>query len=116
MATLYFAARLVSAAAFLFYGAMCLVSPAMSVEFERYRMPQMRVLTAVLEMVGALGLLVGPTPRWIGSAAAGLSGLMLAALLVRLRIKDPWYSMLPALLLLLLNLWIARSAWRQDPA
>lgn len=87
----------------------------MSAEFERYRMPQMRVLTAILELLGALGLLCGPTPRWIGAAAAGLSGLMLAALLVRLRIKDPWYSLLPALFLLLLNLWIARAAWRQNP-
>jgi hypothetical protein len=32
---------------------------------------------------------------------------MLAALLVRLRIRDPWYAMLPAALLLLANAWLA---------
>ncbi len=104
--------RLISAAAFLFYGVHCLVSPSMAVEFERYGVPRVRVLTAVLEIVGALGLLLGPTPQWVGAAATGLCALMIAALVVRVRIEDPWHVMLPAFILLLGNGWLALRGWR----
>jgi len=104
--------RLISAAAFLVYGVHCLVSPSMAVEFERYGMPKMRVLTAVLEIIGALGLLLGPTPQWVGAAATGLCLLMVAALVVRVRIEDPWHVMLPAFILLLGNGWLAMRGWR----
>jgi len=104
------ALRALSAGAFLFYGVLCLVSPAMAVEFERYRLPRLRVLTALLEIAGALGLLLGPTPHWQAAAALGLCGLMFGALLVRVRIRDPWYAMLPAGLLLLANAWLASHA------
>lgn len=98
---------MLSAAAFLVYGSLCLGSPAMAVEFERYRLPRLRVPTAALEIAGALGLLFGPTPTWVFAAAAGLCGLMLAALLVRVLIRDPWFRLLPAFALLALNAWIA---------
>lgn len=104
------ALRALSAGAFLFYGVLCLVSPAMATEFERYRLPRLRVLTALLEIAGALGLMLAPTPLWEAAAAVGLCALMLAALLVRLRIRDPWYAMLPAGLLLLGNAWLAHHA------
>ena len=99
--------RMLSAAAFLAYGSLCLGSPAMAVEFERYRLPRLRVPTAALEIAGALGLLFGPTPTWVVAAATGLCGLMLAALIVRVRIRDAWFRSLPALVLLALNAWIA---------
>jgi uncharacterized membrane protein YkgB len=84
----------------------------MAVEFERYGMPRMRVLTAVLEIIGALGLLLGPTPQWVGAAATGLCVLMISALVVRVRIEDPWHVMLPAFILLLGNGWLALRGWR----
>jgi len=105
--------RLISAAAFAYYGTLCLVSPAMAVEFERYRMPRMRVVTAVLEIAGALGLVLGPTPAWVAAAALGLSALMVGALAVRARIGDRWHKSLPAFALLVLNAWIAVEVWRQ---
>jgi uncharacterized membrane protein YphA (DoxX/SURF4 family) len=108
----FLALRLISAAAFFFYGVHCLVSPSMGVEFERYGVPKLRVLTAVLEIVGALGLLLGPTPQWVGAAATGLCALMIAALIVRVRIEDPWHLMLPAFILLLGNGWLAARGWR----
>ncbi|MFM7282532.1 MAG: DoxX family protein [Planctomycetia bacterium] len=104
--------RVLTAGAFLFYGVLCLFSPAMVLEFERYGMPRMRVLTAVLEILGALGLILGPTPQWVAAAAAGLCVLMVGALIVRLRIEDPWQAMLPAMVLLLVNGWIAVQSWR----
>lgn len=110
---LSFILRVGSAAAFAFYGVVCLVSPAMRAEFERYRMPRMRVATAVLEIAGALGLVFGPTPMWVTAAAAGLCGLMIAALVVRARIGDPWWKSLPAFALLVVNAWIAVEAWQR---
>jgi len=37
---------------------------------------------------------------------------MFAGLIVRMRISDPWYLMLPAFVLMLLNGWIVVKAWR----
>jgi hypothetical protein len=37
---------------------------------------------------------------------------MIGALVVRLRIEDPWHAMLPALVLLVVNGWIAVQSWR----
>lgn len=110
--SLLLAIRLISAAAFLYYGIRCLASASMVAEFERYGMPRMRVLTAVLELIGALGLLLAPTHHWVIAAAAGLCMLMVAGLIVRLRISDPWYMMLPAFLLMVVNAWIVVKTWR----
>jgi hypothetical protein len=104
--------RILSAGSFLFYGTLCLVSPSMAPEFERYELPRFRVWTALFEIAGALGLIFGPTPQWISAAAVGLCLLMVGALLVRLRIGDPWYAMLPAAGLLAVNGWIAVQTWR----
>lgn len=109
--TLLLTARVLTAAAFLYYGVLCLVSPAMSAEFERYGLPRLRVLTALLEIAGALGLLFAPNTRWMALAATGLCVLMIGALIVRVRIDDPWHAMLPAGVLLLVNAWIAVKAW-----
>ncbi len=51
--------QIISAFAFLFYGFACLMSSELVVEFERYRLSKFRVLTGVLEVLGAIGLLVG---------------------------------------------------------
>jgi uncharacterized membrane protein YphA (DoxX/SURF4 family) len=110
--SLFLALRLISAAAFLFYGVRCLTAESMVSEFERYGLPRMRALTGVLEIVGALGLLLGPTPQWLGAAATGLGVLMIAGLIVRMRIADPWYAMLPAFILLVVNAWLAVRGWR----
>jgi hypothetical protein len=40
---------------------------------------------------------------------------MVGALVVRLRIEDPWYAMLPAAALLAVNGWIAVHSWRGGP-
>jgi len=62
--------------------------------------------------LGALGLLLGPTPQWVGAAATGSCALMISALVVRVRIEDPWHVMLPAFILLLGNAWLAMRGWR----
>ena len=97
-----------SAAAFLFYGLACLFSPKLVAEFERYRLPQYRVLVGSLEVAGALGLIAGWWfPPLQAAAAAGLAALMLCGLWARWRIRDPWYAMLPAFVLGAVNLLIS---------
>jgi hypothetical protein len=97
----------VSAAAFLFYGLACLFSPKLVAEFERYRLAKFRVLVGSLEVAGALGLIIGWWfPLMQTAAAAGLFALMLCGLWARWRIRDPWYAMLPAFVLAVVNLAI----------
>jgi len=105
----------VSAAAFLFYGLACLFSPKLVAEFERYRLAKFRILVGSLEVAGALGLIIGWWfPPMQTAAAAGLFALMLCGLWARWRIRDPWYAMLPAFVLAVVNLVIFLSAFRAD--
>jgi len=101
------AASLFSAASFLAYALNCLISPRMAAEFERYGMATYRYPTGVLQISGAVGLAAG---RWFpaigASAAAGLALMMLAALAVRIKIKDGVLPSLPAFFYLLLNSWL----------
>ena len=103
----------ISIVAFLFYGVACLVSPRLVKEFERYRLGQWRNLVGSLEIAGALGLIAGQFfPPLLIAAAAGLTALMLCGLWARWRINDPWYAMLPALILGFVNLAIIILALR----
>ena len=97
----------VSALAFMFYGAACVFSSRMVAEFERYRLARWRVVVGWLEVAGAWGLILGWWwPPLQMAAAGGLFVLMLCGLWARWRIRDPWYAMLPAFILALLNLAI----------
>lgn len=106
----------VSSAAFFFYGSACLFSPGLVAEFARYRLARFRVLVGLLEVGGALGLVAGWWfPPLQTAAAAGLFALMLCGLWARWRIRDPWFSMLPALILALVNLAIVLAGARVWP-
>lgn len=104
--------EILSATAFLFYGAACLFSAKLVREFERYRLARWRLLVGSLEIAGALGLVAGQlfVPLKM-AASSGLFALMLCGLWARWRIHDPWYAMLPALVLALINLAIVIMAW-----
>lgn len=104
--------RIILGTAFAGFGVHCLLSSTMAAEFERYGLPQLRMLTAFLQLAGAVGLLCGPSPKWVAASATGLGGLMIAALVVRLRVNDPWYLMLSAFLMLVGNGWLAIRMWR----
>ena len=97
----------ISAVAFLFYGLACLFSAKLVAEFERYRLARWRVVVGGLEVAGALGLIAGWWfPPLQTAAAAGLFALMICGLWARWRIRDPWYAMLPAFVLAVMNLAI----------
>jgi hypothetical protein len=100
-------ARAASAAAFLGYGVACLASQRMDAEFKRYGLARFRRLVGALECVGALGLLAGHfSPPILVLAAAGLTLLMVLAVVTRIRIGDSLVQAMPAIVLLVLNAFV----------
>ena len=95
---------LTSALAFAYYGVRCLVSPVLIAEYERYGMPHVRLWVGSLEILGAVGLLVGFVFAPLGAAAAlGLAVLMVLGLGLRVGLRDTVAQMMPALLLAVIN-------------
>lgn len=92
---------------FLYYGLDCLLSDGMVVEFERYGLSRFRRLTGSLEVLGAVGLIVGyfVSPILI-LASAGLTLLMALGVVTRVRVRDPVAETIPALVLMLVNAYI----------
>jgi hypothetical protein len=92
---------------FLVYGSRCLCAAEMVREFKRWGVPHLRYVTGLLELLGALGLLVGQWMPWIGFlAAAGLSLLMLCGVFVRIRIRDTLLQTLPAVAFLIVSVLV----------
>lgn len=76
-------------------------------EFKRFGLEKVGTLTAILELLGAMGLLVGFRFNIILLiASAGLAILMLLALIIRIKVKDSLFVSLPALMYLLINSYI----------
>ena len=74
-------------------------------------MLRFRKFTGVLELLGALGLIAGYfVPPLTVAAAGGLAVLMAAGLIVRIRCRDSPVEMLPASVMLLMNIFIALYA------
>ncbi len=97
----------ISGLSFLVYGINYFISPAMKSEFKRFGLEKFGLLTAVLEIVGALGLFSGFLINLILLiSSGGLALLMFLGLLVRLRIKDSLWVSLPALFFMGLNAFI----------
>jgi len=92
---------------FLYYGLDCLLSDGMVVEFERYGLSRYRRLTGSLEVLGAVGLVVGyfVSPILI-LASAGLTLLMALGVATRVRVRDPVAETIPAFVLMLVNAYI----------
>lgn len=103
-----------SSASFAWFGLSCFLSPKVVTEFARYRLARFRPITGALQIAASLGLVAGIADArfrpLLTLSAAGLAAMMFVALLVRLRIRDPWTSALPAFGLLGLNLYIVARA------
>jgi hypothetical protein len=97
----------ISGLTFIFYGLLCLFTNHMKAEFERYGLSQFRMLTGILELLGGIGLLLGLSfvPLLLVSCS-GLALLMFLGVIVRLKTKDPLIQILPAFILMLINLQI----------
>lgn len=104
-------AAALSSACFILYGASLFGSRAMVAEFERYRLAPYRALTGALQIAAGAGLIAGLRFRpLLLLSAGGLTGMMLGAIVVRLRVRDPLVSAIPAVLLLCLNLFVLLAA------
>lgn len=93
-----------SGLSFLVYGLGCFFSVRLKREFVRYGLESYCLWVGALQVSAALGLLAGLNQPWIGRlAAAGLAGMMLGAVGVRIKIRDSFLQTLPALVYFLLN-------------
>lgn len=98
---------LLSSFSFLIYGISWFTSPHMKSEFIRFGLEKFGLLTAVLEIAGALGLLAGLRINSILLiSSGGLAILMFFGALVRLKVKDSLWASLPALFYMVLNSYI----------
>jgi uncharacterized membrane protein YphA (DoxX/SURF4 family) len=80
-------------------------------EFKRFKLEKLGLLTIVLEIMGAIGLLVGLLVKPILLiSSGGLALLMLLALIARINSKDSVWVSLPAIFFLALNTYIAYLA------
>ena len=97
----------VSSLSFICYVISYFISPNMKQEFIRYGLQKIGLFVIILQFIGAVGLIIGfKYPPILLISALGLSLLMLAGLIVRLRLKDSLSAYFPALFYMLLNAYI----------
>lgn len=76
----------------------------MKKEFKRFGLEKFGALTAILEILGAIGLLLGLISHpLLLISSAGLTLLMFLGVLVRIKMKDSLLISTPAILYMLLN-------------
>ncbi len=98
---------LVSSLSFIAYGMVYFTSPKMKSEFKRFDLEKFGALTAVLELLGGLGLLIGLKFQPIlALSSGGLAFLMLLGVGVRIKVKDTLLVTFPAILFMLVNAYI----------
>lgn len=102
-----------SGVSFLGYGISYFTGTHMKNEFKRFQLEKLGLLVVFLEILGAVGLLVG---FWFYKplliiASGGLALLMLMGLIVRLKLKDSLWISLPALFYMFLNFYIFWGAF-----
>ena len=77
-------------------------------EFIRFGLAKWRVLTGILQIIGALGLGLGIKYSSLGVLASfGLAILMLLGFITRLRINDGISETAPSLLLMFLTMYLS---------
>jgi len=100
--------RVLTALAFLGYGWSCLASQTMTAEFERFGVPQFRMMIGSTQLLGAVALLLAPLhPAAAVAGAAGLSLQMIAGVIIRFRIGDSFLQASQALAFFLITLFLA---------
>ena len=98
---------LVSSFSFLAYVFAYFKKPHMKNEFKRFGLKKFSLTTIVLQLLGALGLLVGLRFYvFLLIASFGLALLMFLGLLVRLRVKDSFLVSFPSFFYFVLNSFI----------
>ena len=107
MTTLFNFFRLFTAISFIGYGLSCFFSPRMVIEFNRYGLGRQRKVIGILQIAGSVGMLLGfYFAPLILISSLGFSLMMLLAVVVRLKIKDPVIAAAPAILYFGINFFI----------
>ncbi len=98
---------LISSLSFFAYAYSYFNAPHMKNEFKRFGLEKIGLVTVILEITGAVGLLVGLkfSPILLISSL-GLALLMLSGLVVRIKLKDGIWASLPAFFFMILNGYI----------
>tara|TARA_B110000240_G_scaffold188124_1_gene226552 strand:- start:8909 stop:9250 length:342 start_codon:yes stop_codon:yes gene_type:complete len=95
---------LFSAISFLFYGVSSFYSDRMILEYDRWGYKKLRKLIASLQFIAGFGLLIGLYfSLLLTLVSASLTLMMIAAIFVRIRVKDKIINTLPAILYAVLN-------------
>lgn len=98
---------LISSLSFIAYGIAYFISPQMKLEFKRFGLEKLGRLTAILELLGAIGLLVGLKYQLLLLiSSGGLALLMFLGVATRIKVRDNLWITLPALFFMLLNAFI----------
>lgn len=98
---------LISSISFFAYGASWFSSPHMKNEFKRFNLEKFGLLTVMLELLGATGLLFGLLFNpFLVISSGGLALLMFFGVGVRIKIKDSLWVSLPAVFYLILNSYL----------
>lgn len=104
---LLIACVLISSLSFIGYAVSYFISPNMKKEFERFDLKGFGIYVIILEILGAVGLLVGLFyPPLLLLSSAGLAVLMFFGVLTRIKTKDSLLISTPALFFMFLNAFI----------
>lgn len=96
-----------SSLSFFAYAFSYFNAPHMKKEFKRFGLEKIGLTTVLLEITGALGLLIGLKFNFILLISSlGLALLMLVGLIVRIKLKDSIWVSLPAFFYMILNTYI----------
>ncbi len=98
---------LISSFSFFAYAFSYFRTPHMKREFKRFGLEKIGLTTVLLEIIGAIGLLVGlKFYFFLMISSLGLALLMLAGIIVRIKLKDSIWISLPAFFYMMLNTYI----------
>lgn len=96
-----------SSVSFLAYAYSYFRAPKMKNEFKRFGLEKLGLTVIILEIIGAIGLLLGLKVNLIlVISSLGLAVLMFAGLIVRIMVKDNFWISFPAFFYLALNTFI----------
>ena len=98
---------LISSISFFAYAYSYFKAPHMKNEFKRFGLEKIGLTTVLLEIAGALGLLVGlKFSFFLMISSLGLALLMFAGVIVRIKLKDSIWVSFPAFFYMILNTYI----------
>ena len=99
-----------SGISFIVYGILSFFSKTMQNEINRWGFKRFKYLLGLCQLIGGVSLLLGLI--WLPIASLSsflLSTMMVSAIYVRIRIGDPLLRFLPAIIFMIINIYILIS-------